>query len=93
MNKDLELELQFHIIRQSIGAIDVSKARTDIRKNQMLVKMWNAVFGNMIDTSEDPVNRAYYRALYGVLSDKTARELTWYQMKEFTNSIMEGVSR
>ena len=91
MSKDLEF--QFQIIRQSIGTIDVSKARTDIRKNQMLVKMWNAAIGYMIDISKDPVNRAYYRALYGALSDKTAKELTWQQMKSFADSIMEGASR
>lgn len=80
----------YPIIRQSMVTIETSKARSDERRNQMLLTTWNNIFNYLMEESNNNYDIAVYRALYGMINDKTCKLLSWNEMKKFANSIMKG---
>lgn len=85
-----QIKGQFAIIRASMKMIEGGRSNKDLRRNQQLVKVWNNTFKWLMEHSENEYDRAICRAFYGMLSDKTAQELTWEQMKKITEQIIEG---
>ena len=80
----------YPIINNSIITIETSKARSDERRNQMLLTSWNNIFNYLMENSNSNYDKAVYRALYGMINDKTCKLLTWDEMKKFVKSIMKG---
>lgn len=81
---------QFDMIKLSIKSIESSRSTKELRRNQMLVKVWNNTFKFLIDQSKSEYEKSIYRAYYGMLNDSTAQSLTWDEMKKLVALIMKG---
>jgi len=85
-----QIVAQFSIIRASIKTIENGRSSKQLRMNQQLVKVWNNTFKFLMAQAQNEYDRAICRAYYGMLSDQTAKELSWEEMKFFTINIMKG---
>lgn len=84
------IKQQFQIIKNAIRVIDNSRTRTDLRKNQALLKSWNNSFKWLEDNAKTNYDRAIVLAYYGALSARHCQMLNWEQFKKLTLDIMKG---
>lgn len=81
---------QFVVIRASIRTLDQSRTRSDLRKNQMLLKVWNNTFKWLEDQAQTEWDKSICLMYYGMLSDRQARLLSWDEFKKLTDMILKG---
>ena len=82
---------RFVTIKGLIKTVDSSRATTDLRRNQMMLRLWNDQWNWLIDQLDNPKDIAKARVLYGMLSNKIALTLSWDEFKELIYDIMKGV--
>lgn len=77
-------------IQLSIDNIECSRTRSDYRKNQSLLKIWNNVFKYLEDTADDEWTAAIALMYYGALSERHSKMLNWQQFSELAKMILRG---
>ena len=85
-----QIKGQFHIIRASIKNIDASRAHNDYRKCIMLLQVWKNTFNFLMEHADSNYDRNVARSYYSRITAPMAKELSWEQMKQLTNAVMEG---
>ena len=77
-------------INMSIDNIECSRTRSDYRKNQSLLKIWNNAFKFAEEQADNEWNAAIALMYYGALSERHSRMLTWEQFSKLAKMILRG---
>lgn len=77
-------------INMSIENIECSRTRSDYRKNQSLLKIWNNAFKFAEEQATDEWEAAIALMYYGALSERHSKMLTWQQFSELAKMILRG---
>lgn len=77
-------------ISMSIENIECSRTRSDYRKNQSLLKIWNNAFKFAEEQADDEWEKAIALMYYGALSERHSRMLNWQQFSKLAKMILQG---